>query len=99
MHSCSGHSANLQLRPKICCFFENLALNYFTFTVLHSTDKFSNEHQILGLNWLTVEDLEEDFVVHFDGDVGFVPGAALSGVSGGVFEVDVPLAFELGTVE
>ena len=36
------------LRSKICCFFENLAVNYFTFTALQSVDKFSNEQQIFG---------------------------------------------------
>ena len=39
-----------QVRPKICCFFDNLAFYYFTFTALRSTDKFSNEQQIFGLN-------------------------------------------------
>ena len=34
---------------RICCFFKNLAINYFTFTALHSADKFSKELQILGL--------------------------------------------------
>ena len=40
-----------QVRPKICCSFENLAINYFTFTAFHSADKFSNEQQIFGLTW------------------------------------------------
>ena len=39
-----------RLSPKSCCFFENLAMNYFTFAALHSVNKFSNEQQILGLN-------------------------------------------------
>ena len=33
----------------ICCFFENLAVNGFTFTALRSADKFLNEQQIFGL--------------------------------------------------
>ena len=44
-------SRNLGLRPNICCFFENLAVYYFTFFALHSEDKLFNEQQILGLNW------------------------------------------------
>ena len=28
------------IRPKICCFVENLAINYFTLSAFHSTDKF-----------------------------------------------------------
>ena len=36
-------------RPKIRCFFENLAVNYFTLTALNSADKFSNKQQILEL--------------------------------------------------
>ena len=39
----------LSLRPKICCFFENLAVTYFTLSALHSADKFSYEQQIFGL--------------------------------------------------
>ena len=39
-------------RPKIHCFFESLSICYFTFTALHSADKFSNEQQILGLRSL-----------------------------------------------
>ena len=35
--------------PEICCFFENLAVNYFTPSVLYSVDNFSNEQQMLGL--------------------------------------------------
>ena len=30
-------------RHEICCFFEYLAVNYFTFTVFHFADKFLNE--------------------------------------------------------
>ena len=37
----------LDLWTKICCFIEDLAIIYFTFTVLRSADKFSNEQQIL----------------------------------------------------
>ena len=33
---------------KICCSFENLDVNYFTLTALHSVDKFSEEQRILG---------------------------------------------------
>ena len=36
-----------RIRFKICCFLENLAANYFTFTALHSVDKCLNEQQIL----------------------------------------------------
>ena len=32
-----------QISSKICCFSENLAVNYFKFTALHFVDKFSNE--------------------------------------------------------
>ena len=39
----------VSLRPWICCFFKNLAVNYFTFTAVHSVDKFLNEQQIFGL--------------------------------------------------
>ena len=39
----------LNSMPKICCLFENLPVNSFTFTAIHSADKFSNEQQILGL--------------------------------------------------
>ena len=38
-----------EIRPKICCFFENLGVNHFTFTALHSADKFSKEQLIFGL--------------------------------------------------
>ena len=38
------------VRPKICRFFENLAVNHITFAALHSADKYSNEQQIFGLN-------------------------------------------------
>ena len=38
-----------EIRPKICCFFESLADNYFTFYASHSADKFSNVQQIFGL--------------------------------------------------
>ena len=34
---------------KICCSFENLAINYFTLSALHSKDAFPNEQQISGL--------------------------------------------------
>ena len=34
---------------KICCFFQNLFINYFTLTAFYSVDKFSNEQQIFGL--------------------------------------------------
>ena len=37
------------LRPKICCFYEKLTVNSFTFTALHSADKFSDKQQILRL--------------------------------------------------
>ena len=36
---------NAFLNPKICCFFENLAVNYFPFTALDSVDKFSKEQR------------------------------------------------------
>ena len=38
-----------KVRPKICCFLKNLAVNYFTISAYRSANKFSNEHQILGL--------------------------------------------------
>ena len=38
------------LSPKIFCSFKNLAVNYFTFTALHSADESSNEEQIFWLN-------------------------------------------------
>ena len=38
-----------EIRPKICSFFENSAVDYFTFTALNSADEFSNEQQISGL--------------------------------------------------
>ena len=47
-HERSGyvHAFN-NVWPKISCFFENLAINCFTLTALHSADKCSNEQQIL----------------------------------------------------
>ena len=39
-----------QVRPRICCFFEKLSVNYFTFSALYSADKFSNEQKILGIS-------------------------------------------------
>ena len=50
-----GTQQFIYLRPKICCFFENLAVSYFMFTALHSADKFSYEYQILGLKLLTFQ--------------------------------------------
>ena len=40
-----------EISPKICCLFGTLAVNYFTFTAIHSADKFSIEQQILGLSY------------------------------------------------
>ena len=42
------------VRPKICCFFEKLSVDYFTLTALHFADKFSNEQQILGLTFVEI---------------------------------------------
>ena len=39
-----------------------MANNYFTFSPLHSTDKFSNEHQILSLT-----EVERQHFASFDG--------------------------------
>ena len=39
------------VRPKVCCFFKNLAINYFPFTALYSADKFSSEQQTSGLKF------------------------------------------------
>ena len=39
-----------ELRLKICCLFENLAVNCFTFIALHLVDKFTKERQILWLS-------------------------------------------------
>ena len=50
-----------QLRPKICCSFKNLAVNYVTLTALHSTVKILNEQQILGLTQLS-----SDFITKSD---------------------------------
>ena len=41
-----------KLRPKTCCFFENLTVNYFTFALLDSADKFSIEQQVFVLHIL-----------------------------------------------
>ena len=38
------------LKPKICCYFENLAVNYYKFNARRSTDKFYKEQEIFGLN-------------------------------------------------
>ena len=40
-----GHT----LSPKISSSLKNLAVDYFTLSALHFTDKFSNEQQILRL--------------------------------------------------
>ena len=47
------------LGAKICCLFENLALDYCTFTALHSEDKLSNEKQTLGLNLPSADPVPE----------------------------------------
>ena len=39
--------SDLKVRPEIRCFYENLAVNYFTFTALRSAEKFSNRQKIL----------------------------------------------------
>ena len=49
VNKCTRDLMNGELSPKIRCSFENSTVNYFTFTALHSADKFSNEQQILGL--------------------------------------------------
>ena len=36
------------IRPKIYCFFKNLAVNHFTFTAFHFAVKFANRQRILG---------------------------------------------------
>ena len=41
------------IKPKICCYFINLAVNYLTFTALHSVDKFTNVQRILGSTCIT----------------------------------------------
>ena len=49
-----GEEFAVEKKPKIRCFFENSAVKYFTFSALHSAEKFSNEQQIFGLrseNW------------------------------------------------
>ena len=38
-------------KPLDLGFFENFAIDYFTFAALHSADKFSNEQQIFGLTF------------------------------------------------
>ena len=38
-------------RLKICCFFENLDVDKFMFSTLHSANKFLNEQQILELTY------------------------------------------------
>ena len=40
---------SIKLRPNIRCFFENLTVDYNTFSAFHSADKFLNEQQIFGL--------------------------------------------------
>ena len=42
------------LYPKICCYVENLSIDYFTFSSFYSADKLSNEQQIFGLNQPTM---------------------------------------------
>ena len=42
-----------KLRVNILCFFENLAINYFMFTALHSAKKISFEQQNLGPPYFT----------------------------------------------
>ena len=36
-------SIEIEVILKICCFFKNLAADFFTFTAFQSADKFSNE--------------------------------------------------------
>ena len=43
----------MQMRPKICSFLENVAVNCVTFSALESADKFLNDQQILGLMQMT----------------------------------------------
>ena len=38
------------LRPKICCFFESLVINYFSMCAIHSADKCSKKQQIWELD-------------------------------------------------
>ena len=59
-----SRSDELNLSPKICCLFKNLAINSFTFTAFHSADIFSNGQQIFGLT----------FEVSFFGEDGSVGG-------------------------
>ena len=40
-----------EVSPKIFRSFENLFVHHFTFTALHSADKFSNEKGITGLSF------------------------------------------------
>merc|ERR1711860_199887 len=56
--------AVLPLRLKIICFFENPAVNFFTFSTIRSPDKFSNEWQIL--------ELKKSKTAHFslNGEIG-----------------------------
>ena len=51
------------MSPKICCLFENLSVDYFTLTALHSADKFSNEQQILRLKKVRDFEAVRDHVV------------------------------------
>ena len=43
------HQSSSHVRSKICCFFKNLVVNYFTFTALHSANKYLNKQQIFRL--------------------------------------------------
>ena len=66
------------IRIKICCLFENFAVCTFTVYVLHSAEKFSNEQQILGLNFMYGSTLlppsiffDPSFLIHSDINKGF----------------------------
>ena len=63
----------LKLMPEICCFFEKLAVDDFTFTALRSADKFSNEQKILRL-YRDSGALLRNFVRIFLGGVRDGPG-------------------------
>ena len=53
------------LRPEIVCLFENLAVNYFTSTALHSEDKHLNEQQILRLILRIIKQKLTDYKIVF----------------------------------
>ena len=79
----------IMLSSKICCFFENLSVNYFTFTATHSAYKFSNKLRILGLYFRLrgfglgyLENLFHDFLTKISIEICLLTGRLAVSVLG-----------------